>query len=226
MGCSSGPDVVEDGLVFCVDAGSKRSYSGSGTTWIDTVGGNNGTLTNGPTFDSGNGGNVVFDGSDDRVDCASPSELNNISEITVIAWINYSSVGYFPKIISRGHQKAIDFLRGHNDNSLYFYYSDNNQIQYSNYFNTAIGSINLSSGWVCVAVTSGTVVRFYKNSRPLYTSSSVTTNTGTQSTLVLGNRPTGGRPFDGKMGLAMVYNRVLTADEIRRNYLSTKERYQ
>jgi hypothetical protein len=43
-----------------------RSYPGSGTTWGDlTQSGDNGTLTNGPTFTSANGGAIVFDGVDD-----------------------------------------------------------------------------------------------------------------------------------------------------------------
>ena len=46
MGCSSGPDIIEDGLVLCLDAGSKRSYPGTGSTWTDLKGVNNGTLTN------------------------------------------------------------------------------------------------------------------------------------------------------------------------------------
>ena len=46
MGCSSGPDIIQDGLVLCLDAASKRSYPGTGTVWTDLKGGNNGTLTN------------------------------------------------------------------------------------------------------------------------------------------------------------------------------------
>ena len=49
------PKIVTDGLVFAVDAANKKSYPGSGTTWTDLAGNNNGTLTNGPTFDSGMG---------------------------------------------------------------------------------------------------------------------------------------------------------------------------
>jgi hypothetical protein len=30
----------------------------------------------------------------------------------------------------------------------------------------------------------------------------------------------------GKISNVLIYNRALTADEVRRNYLSTKERYQ
>ena len=59
-----GPSIITDGLVFAVDAANPSSYPGSGTIWKDqTVNQNNGTLTNGPTFDSGNGGSIVFDGS-------------------------------------------------------------------------------------------------------------------------------------------------------------------
>ena len=225
MGLAHSPRIVTDGLVLCVDAASKRSYPGTGTTWTDLKGGNNGTLINGPTFDSDNGGSIVFDGSDDRVDCTSPSEIDSISEITMIAWVRYSGIGYYPKIISRGHATATDLLRGSNNNQLSFYYANSGYATDSDYFSGTIGSINLSSGWVCVAVTSGSVVKFYKNSDLVYTSGSITTNTGTGSTLVLGNRPGGGRNFSGRMGVAMVYNRVLSADEILQNYLSTKERY-
>jgi hypothetical protein len=225
MGTSYNPSIVTDGLVLCLDAANPRSYPKSGTTWSDLAGSNNGTLVNGPTFDAGNGGSVVFDGSDDRVDCTSPSEIDSISEITMIAWVRYSGIGYYPKIMSRGHQAATDFTRGNSNNELNFYYSSGNKTADSDYFTTTTGSINLSSGWICVAVTSGSVVKFYKNSDLVYTSGSVTTNTGTGSTLVLGNKPGGGRNFNGRMGVAMVYNRVLTAAEIRQNYEATAGRY-
>ena len=54
--------VVEDGLVFYVDASNPNSYPGSGTTWTDMVSSNIGTLYNGPSFDSANGGSIDFDG--------------------------------------------------------------------------------------------------------------------------------------------------------------------
>ena len=50
-----------------LDAANKKSYPGTGTTWSDLAGSNNGTLTNGPTFDSGNGGSMDFDGTDDKI---------------------------------------------------------------------------------------------------------------------------------------------------------------
>ena len=66
MGFFRGPNIVRDGLVLALDAASPRSYPGSGTTWYDLSGnGNNGTLQSGATVNSE--GNVVLDGTDDRV---------------------------------------------------------------------------------------------------------------------------------------------------------------
>ena len=62
------PKLVTNGLVLCLDAANKLSYPGSGTTWYDLSGNaNNGTLTNGPTFNSANSGSIVFDYIDDYI---------------------------------------------------------------------------------------------------------------------------------------------------------------
>jgi uncharacterized delta-60 repeat protein len=61
-----GPKLVTDGLVLALDAANSKSYPGIGTTWTDLSGsGNNGTLTNGPTYSSNNLGALNFDGIDD-----------------------------------------------------------------------------------------------------------------------------------------------------------------
>lgn len=66
MATSYSPSVVTNGLEIVLDAANRLSYPGSGTTWSDVSGkGKNVTLVNGPSFDSANGGSIVFDGSDD-----------------------------------------------------------------------------------------------------------------------------------------------------------------
>ena len=61
-------NVIDDNLFLNVDASNSNSYSGSGTTWTDLTGnGYNGTLMNGPTYDSNNSGSIVTDGSNDYV---------------------------------------------------------------------------------------------------------------------------------------------------------------
>jgi hypothetical protein len=64
--------IVTSGLVLNLDASNASSYAGSGTSWFDLSGnGNNGTLTNGPTFNSANGGSIVFDGTNDYISIGS-----------------------------------------------------------------------------------------------------------------------------------------------------------
>ena len=68
MALAHSPRIVTDGLVLALDAGNAKSYPGSGTAWTDLSGNsNNGTLTNGSTYSSVDGGAIVFDGSDDYV---------------------------------------------------------------------------------------------------------------------------------------------------------------
>ena len=81
---------MNGGPVLCLDAGSKLSYPGTGTTWPDLSGnGNNGTLTNGPTFASANGGSLVSDGTNQY--STATSGLTNNSDFTVSFWIYYMS---------------------------------------------------------------------------------------------------------------------------------------
>ena len=47
MAINAGPKIVEDGLIFYLDAANPRSYDGAGTTWTDlTTDKANGTLVN------------------------------------------------------------------------------------------------------------------------------------------------------------------------------------
>jgi hypothetical protein len=68
MGTFYSPNTISTGLRIYYDAANVRSYPGTGTSWYDLSGnGTTGTLTNGPTFSSDNGGAIVFDGDNDRV---------------------------------------------------------------------------------------------------------------------------------------------------------------
>jgi hypothetical protein len=53
MATEIGPDIIENGLVLALDAGSSRSYSGSGNTWKDLSGnGYNATKQGNATWNS------------------------------------------------------------------------------------------------------------------------------------------------------------------------------
>ena len=84
-------DSLEQGLV-----GYWKLDDASGTTATDSSGnGNNGTLTNGPTWGAGqvNGG-VVFDGVDDRINSVSNSpQIASLTKATVSFWVNPTQIG-------------------------------------------------------------------------------------------------------------------------------------
>jgi hypothetical protein len=80
------PSIVTNGLVLHLDAGNINSYPGLNTaqnTWFDLSGNNNnGTLApapSTPTYNSANGGALVFDGGDDRVSSSTSNVFNNFS---------------------------------------------------------------------------------------------------------------------------------------------------
>jgi hypothetical protein len=89
----SAPKIISSGLVLHLDAAQKRSYPGTGTTWTDLSGnGNNGTLVNGPTFNSANGGSIVFDGVDDHINMG--NILNSVFagtnvKYTISVWVKF-----------------------------------------------------------------------------------------------------------------------------------------
>jgi hypothetical protein len=94
--------IIVDGLVFHVDAANRASYPKTGTTWVDTVGNMSGTLTNGPTFDSANGGSIDFDGTSDIVEFGSSNLLtgDNCQSATLCGWVKWTSTlsGYIASI--------------------------------------------------------------------------------------------------------------------------------
>ncbi len=89
------PKIVTDGLVLALDAGNTKSYVSGSTTWFDKSGfSNNGTLTNGPTFNSDNLGSIVFDGVDDYVQLNNclPLKWQNINQISLEVFFKFNSL--------------------------------------------------------------------------------------------------------------------------------------
>ena len=71
MGVNYNPKIVTDGLLLCLDAANKRSYPGSGNAWYDLSGNNyHMSLKNSPSFTTFNGAACFdLDGSNDYGDC-------------------------------------------------------------------------------------------------------------------------------------------------------------
>ena len=82
------PDIVTDGLVLHLDAGNYQSYPIAGTTWYDLSGrGNNGTLTNGPTYIRDGGGSIFFNDPYSHY-CNLGDVLDlGTNDLTILFWI-------------------------------------------------------------------------------------------------------------------------------------------
>ena len=109
MGAFGGPDIITDGLDYLIDAGSTRSYIGTGTTVNSLAGSATSTMYNGVGFQSGVAyGTWRFDGVNDYISTtavlvASPTSLtiggwfkrngNNGSYATVLHQSTDSSIG-------------------------------------------------------------------------------------------------------------------------------------
>lgn len=212
--------IVTNGLVFCLNAADKNSYPGSGTTWTDVSGnGNTGTLTNGPTFNSGSGGNIVFDGADDFVNTSITTAFN---DFTVGIW--FKQVG---SIIV--YQRLIDknFLNG-------FWIGRNASTANSWGGGVREGSspygrfITLTDGqWhYIVSKREGTTHTIYGDGITNTTSGTVSsTALDSTSVLIAKSDQPGIDPFNGNIGSVQIYNRALSASEVLQNYNAQKSRF-
>ena len=92
MAVHGGPDIITDNLIFYLDAASKKSYPGSGTTWTDLIGGVNVTLSGNCSFSELHGGCIDFDGTDDYGTFTHP--VLGTESFTIEVWIDPSDNYY------------------------------------------------------------------------------------------------------------------------------------
>ena len=226
MGIARGPKIVTSGLVLALDAADKLSYRGSGTTWRDLSGNNNtGTLTNGPTFNAGNMGSIVFDGTDDYVAIANLF-LNTITNITLQGWVYISSTslkGPFVKVGGGVNGYAIGV--GGNDfdtsgNQIIGIYPGVRWILTGNNYGTGwkFFTLTLSTTSVPTFYLNGALIGSYPGTNPLTPTSGayVGRNVGDELTV---------RAFAGNIATTQIYNRELTATEVLQNFNATRTKF-
>jgi len=230
MAFSYSPKIVTDGLVFAVDAANKKSYPGSGTTWTDLAGNNNGTLTNGPTFDSGNGGSIVFDGSDDYVEFSNTNILNTSNPFTISFWVNMITM---PNSITSPiviKTNANDFLILISARSGYVGIAIGSGLTWAQ-GRTETSSDFFINKWVNVCITyngnaAGTLSNFQifenNNNRSITSGTSGLLSQSTQTRIGYINS---GNTLNGKIAKFMIYNKALSSTEITQNYNALKSRF-
>jgi hypothetical protein len=211
--------IVTNGLILDLDAAKRDSYPGNGTTWRDISGnGNNGTLTNGPTFDAGNGGSIVFDGVNDLVNTSS----NFLTPVagTLCFWIKSNFVndiynthsGSWNQITLWGASGLLNFrisngTPGPGDVTI------SSSIVFDNIFH-----------FVCTTWAVGGERAIWVDG----TKRASLTNTlqfVPSATFEIGYKSWSPSYYNGRMCNILSYNRALSSTEILQNYNATKGRY-
>ena len=223
MGISAGPDMVQDGLVLSLNANDRLSYISGSTTWNDVSGqGNNGTLTNGPTFNSANGGNIVFDGVDDSVTVPNGNVFfSGKSQVTVCVWFKLTS-GFVPNLINIPTGTGSFFSIENSSTTstdLKTYFNNNNPTTFSFTLNTITCLVSIFNSGIVTTYKDGVLVDTKNNS------SSVMGNAGT-SNLVIGRWGwVFSNSINGNVYSTQIYNRALSAQEVQQNYNALKSRF-
>jgi hypothetical protein len=241
MGFYRGPNVVTNGLVLNLDAANTKSYVSGSTTWRDLSGNNNsGSLINGPTFNSANGGSIVFDGVDDYVQYGTGSGVT--TDWTVSVWFYSTSVANYKNVIDCNYNyNAITGnvgprLEMYTDGSLLWVWSGDTSNNDRYYYTISLSGSNALQPNIWY---NSTITRTSTNSVITYINGTQRTNTfitiGSPSATfvnVFNNIIIGkgfflaeDRKLTGRVSNVQIYNRALSASEVAQNYNAQKSRF-
>jgi hypothetical protein len=203
-------------LVMHLDAGNATSYPGSGTTWTDLSGlGNNGTLVNNPVYNSSNGGNLVFNGSNTYVN----APLTKTASCTFSVWAKSTNTNSGNMLFNAGNDGAgpdLFFSGG--------VLSWNTWDSSANPFGN-IPATSANGNWHNYVVVNDAV----SNTAKLYYDgvlygTAVYKNASSNTTLYIGGN-TSSYMWNGAIGNFQVHNRLLTPAEVVQNFNNLKTRY-
>jgi hypothetical protein len=228
------PRLISNGMVFSLDAGNSASYSGTGTTWNDLSGnGYNGTLTNGPTFTSGNGGSIAFDDTDDVASFGNNLNIG-LSSWTMSCWVKFNDGSGFAGIMGKTSYRAYvgRYALYFDNGDIYsLFQPDNNYLittpiapYLDNKFHNLVMTIDRTSmmSLYIDGVLKGTPIN-------VSSSSSINLNSSTDNFYIGSYGSSNGQnPFaflNGNVGQAVIYNRALSATEVTTNFDALRTRF-
>jgi hypothetical protein len=230
-----GPNIVKDGLVLYLDPASPNSFFNKSGTTIKDISGNNyaGSLVNGPTYNSSNGGSIAFDGTNDTINLGNILNVG-LNSWTMSCWVKFNTgtgtFGIIGKTSLRSYLGRYTFFVDSNNINALFQASSGDLITTSitpyldgNFHNLSM-TINRTGFFTLYVdgVSKGTPVN-------ISSTSNVNLNTSTDY-LFIGSYAdiTGQTPslfLNGNISQSLIYNRALSASEVLQNYNATKSRF-
>jgi len=219
------PKIITDGLVLCLDAANPKSFVSGSTTWDDlTTNFNSGSLTNNPTYDSGNGGSIIFDGTDDKL---SNNTLNINGNVPI-------TLSYFGKMLTNQSGDRVMIIYGNdgtaNQVAGIYYRNSDNYVRFTAWGGTGVDfatsfikDFGVWHKWDLVY--NGTSVSVYRDGILDQNGPQNRTLNFTANRLQMGYIIGTGLYSNTQVANIQVYNRALSASEIQQNYNTTKSRF-
>ena len=216
--------IVTSDLILNLDASNTTSYPGTGNIWYDLSGSNtNGSLTNGPSFSSANGGSIVFDGVDDFCDISTSQMTSNLITITgFIKWVAGTGRMFFG--FTTYDVWTQNGTLGYNIGASDVYGISSATV-------TSLGLIGNWAHYTFVMTKTGSIITNNKlyingNLQTLSQQLGTTTNSpGFSSNLRLCSWNAGSFYGNLQYGNLQVYNRDLNQTEINQNFNAQKARF-
>lgn len=203
--------IITNGLVVNLDAGNTYSYGRSGSVWINLVDNTEYTISNG-SFDAGNGGSIVFNGTSTYVPIGEP--LSSGTNYTLEAWVYADVVTSSRNILSSANN-----VLWNNGSTLSGGVGGSYSLVTSSSFPATV--------WKHVMLTfndSTNTMRLYINGVQVSQNVSVT-QSYIGETLRIGAHYAAGNPvsfWDGKIAQVRVYNVELSASNVFDNFNATR----
>lgn len=233
MGLAHSPKIVTDGLVLAYDAANSKSYPGSGTTCFDISGkGYNGTLHNGLGYSSNNSGIFVLNGTNNFILAPSVNTLGKLPNHAFEIWFKSPGLGSGQSIggLICPDYGMITYINS-DGNIQYTLYNSDAEPYYALVNITTTGVNCFDNKWHHVVCTRN------EDNASIYVDSvikSTVSGGGTWSGSTLWsdmNISIGRNPNDGiynllgNIGIAKIYNKYLTAQEIKQNFNALRGRF-
>lgn len=235
MALGHSPQMVRSGLIVYLDSLNPKSYPGTGTIWYDLSGNNNhGTLTGftghsaGSTsgFDT-NTKYMMFDrhsGSGDGV-ANNRITINNSESLDGCVVTTGMTVSFWLKVTTY----TCTAMTKWSDSWEIFYCSDlhwrTNGTGGSTTNSGLAVSTNLNKFHLITATHSGTERKFYINGDLYYTNSNTVTTQNLTNPVSIGAYDNGNYATIGAIPTYLLYNRVLSAVEVKQNFEALRGRY-
>tara|TARA_R100000742_G_C4244046_1_gene63231 strand:- start:136 stop:855 length:720 start_codon:yes stop_codon:yes gene_type:complete len=237
MGITRGPNIITDSLNFSLDSANPSSYISGSAIWEDqTPNGLDNTIANDPTYETANGGGLVFDGTDDYAQRLNDTTFNLVNEFTFNFWIKYASGVDLTSLVGKPRSGWADSLR-------IYYQASTTTLGYK-----LTGTLRCSNTSVTLSTTEFTNICFVQNpsetsnsdKTKFYINGQVLSNDSAGSAQTSVDAPTfpliiggwrqgnGGSPsttWKGNINIAQMYNRALSATEVLHNYNALKSRF-